>query len=773
MEENLVIVESPAKAKTIEKILGKEYLVKSSYGHIRDLSKKKLGVDIEDNFKPNYEIPSEKAKTVSELKKLAKSAKLVWLASDEDREGEAISWHLFETLGLTQEKTRRIAFHEITKDAILNAMKNHRDIDINLVNAQQARRILDRLVGFELSPLLWKKIKPSLSAGRVQSVAVRLIVEKEREVNKFKLSSSYKISGFFRILDKNNKYEFKAEIQKNFPDKKDAFAFLERCKNASFTISDIQVKPSKKSPPPPFTTSTLQQEASRKLGFSVLQTMTLAQKLYEAGFITYMRTDSVHLSDIALSSAKKEIEEKFGKNYSKTKQFQTKTKGAQEAHEAIRPTYFSNPTVQASSNEKKLYELIWKRAIASQMSEATLEKTVASINISTAKEPFVATGEVIKFDGFLKIYRESDDDESETQSATLLPPLQINQELTLIKITAEEKFNHHPPRFTEASLVKKLEELGIGRPSTYAPTISTIQQRGYVIKEDKPSKSREISILELKNDIVTESKKTEQYGYEKSKLYPTDTGIIVNDFLLENFSDILDFNFTASVEKEFDEIAEGKKEWSSMLRVFYKTFHKKIENSALNKEQKKSSTERLLGNDPASGKPVYVKFGRYGPVIQIGETAGTDKPRYSGLKKNQLIETITLQEALELFSLPRKVGIYNNLEIVSNTGRFGPYILCNGKFYSLKKSKEDPYTITLEKSIEIINESQEGTANNPLRDFPDDEKLKILKGRYGAYIKYDANNIRIPTGVDWKTFSYKECMEIVNAGLEKKKNKKT
>ena len=772
MEENLVIVESPAKAKTIEKFLGKGYTVKSSFGHIRDLSKKKLGVDLDDNFKPNYEIPADKSKTVAELKKLAKSAKFVWLASDEDREGEAISWHLFEVLGLKEEKSKRIVFHEITKEAIQNAIANPRGIDYNLVYAQQARRILDRLVGFELSPLLWKKIRPSLSAGRVQSVAVRLIVEREREIFAFKAVSTYKVSGIFQGIDSKGKsFELKADIQKGFTTKKEAVAFLEKCKKSTFSISDIQVKPGTKSPSPPFTTSTLQQEASRKLGFSVSQTMTLAQKLYEAGFITYMRTDSVHLSDLAIAASKKEIDSQYGKQYSKTRQFQTKAKGAQEAHEAIRPTYFSNPTVSAGNNEKRLYELIWKRAIASQMSEAKLEKTIVTIKPSDADETFIATGEVLLFDGFLKVYMESTDDESEDQDSGLLPPMKKGQKLDASKITADEKFNHHPPRFTEASLVKKLEELGIGRPSTYAPTISTIQNRGYVIKEDREGKVREVEVITLEKSKISEVKKSEQYDFEKSKLYPTDTGMVVNDYLIENFADILDFHFTASVEKQFDEIAEGKKEWSKMIKAFYKPFHKKIEESSSQKGGQKSIGERNLGLDPETGKPVFVKFGKYGPLVQLGENSEDEKPRYTSLKKNQHLETITLEEALELFTLPRKLGPYNDKEVVVNIGRFGPYALYDSKFYSLKKGVDDPYTVTLDRCIEIIQEKLAQVQAGALREFTEDSDLKILKGRYGAYIKYKENNIRIPAKSEWEKFTYAECMEIVKLGIEKKSKK--
>ena len=767
MEENLVIVESPAKAKTIEKFLGEGYIVKSSFGHIRDLSKKKLGVEIEDNFKPNYEIPEDKLKTVAELKKFSKKVKTVWLASDEDREGEAIAWHLFETLELKKTSTKRIVFHEITKEAIQNAIKNPRGIDYNLVNAQQARRILDRLVGFELSPLLWKKIRPSLSAGRVQSVAVRLIVEREREIFTFKPVSQYKISGIFIITDKNGKkYEVKADIQKGFTTKKEAIDFLEKCKKSTFTILDISIKPSTKSPAPPFTTSTLQQEASRKLGFSVLQTMTLAQKLYEAGHITYMRTDSVHLSDLAIATSKKEIDEKYGKQYSKTRQFQTKSKGAQEAHEAIRPTYFSNNTVSASANEKRLYELIWKRVIASQMSDAAIEKTIVTISISNALEQFNITGEVIKFDGFLKVYMESTDDDAEEQGVSLLPPMQKNQKMEMKNISADEKFSHHPARYSEASLVRKMEELGIGRPSTYAPTIYTIIKREYVVKEDRAGKERQVISITLTNNTIKESSKSENYGYEKSKLFPTEIGMVVNDYLVENFSNIIDFNFTASVELEFDEIAEGKTEWVRMLKKFYEKFHSKIDESSKKIEKKKS--ERLLGKDPKTGKPVYVKFGKFGPFVQMGEKTENEKPKYASLKKSQYLETIKLEEALELFILPRKLGLYKDKEIVANIGRFGPYTMHDGKFYSLKKGIDDPYTIVLDRAIELIIEKQNQVANSCLKAFKEDVNLKIVKGRYGAYIKFNDLNYRIPPNTDWNTLTYKDVDEIIKQSPEKK-----
>ncbi len=659
MINNLVIVESPAKAKTIEKFLGKDFTVRSSMGHIRDLSKEGLGIDINNNFKPKYIVPADKKKTVAELKDSVKQAKTVWLASDEDREGEAIAWHLSEELKLNKDQTRRIVFHEITKEAILHAIEHHRKIDQNLVNAQQARRILDRLVGFEISPILWRKVKPQLSAGRVQSVAVRLIVDREREIIHFKSTSSYRISAVFEIHDKGGKVHLlKAELDERMPDHKKALEFINHCRNATYTISDIVKKPAKKSPSPPFTTSTLQQEASRKLGFSVSQTMTVAQRLYEAGLITYMRTDSVNLSNTALTAAEEVINREYGKEYLNIRNYKTKSKGAQEAHEAIRPAYLNKASIDGNNTEKRLYELIWKRTVASQMSDARLEKTTVSISVTGKKEKFIAEGEVMKFDGFLKVYLESTDDESEEKDEILLPPLEIGLKLPYVSIQGTEKFTHYPPRYTEASLVKKLEELGIGRPSTYAPTISTIQQRGYVIKEERPGKERKYNIIILEKENVKESVSTEITGAEKGKLFPDNIGMVVNDFLVSQFSEILDFNFTASVEKEFDEIADGKANWTDMIGRFYKPFHEKVEASLARKDVVKP--ERLLGNDPATGKPVYTRMARFGAVAQIGETTGEEKPRYAQLRKGQNIESLTLDEALSLFKLPRKIGEFEN-----------------------------------------------------------------------------------------------------------------
>jgi len=764
MEENLVIVESPAKAKTIEKFLGKDFLVKSSFGHIRDLSKKN-GINIENNFEPQYEISADKKKIVAELKKISQNVKTVWLASDEDREGEAIAWHLFEALKLKKESTKRIAFHEITKEAILNAIENPRGIDYDLVLAQQARRILDRLVGFELSPVLWKKVRPALSAGRVQSVAVRLIVEREREITSFISSSYYKVVALFILNQgKNNSIEFKAELQNNFNTKEEAVKFLEKCINAEYTVTDLVTKPSTKSPAPPFTTSTLQQEASRKLGFSVSQTMTIAQKLYEAGKITYMRTDSVTLSKSALSSTKAEIISEFGEKYSKTRNFITKSKGAQEAHEAIRPTYINNHTISGSSNEQRLYDLIWKRTIASQMSEAKIEKTSATVSISTNKEIFVATGEVLKFDGFLRIYNESSDDDSEDKSKNTLPNLKINDKLLINNITATEKFTHHPPRYAEASLVRKLEELGIGRPSTYAPIISTIQNRGYVIKEDKIGINRKFNTITLSDNLIKAENKTEITGAEKAKLVPTDIGIIVNDFLVEHFDNILDYNFTANVEKEFDEIAIGKLKWNKMIESFYIPFHQKIDNTIENSERNKG--ERLLGNDPVSGEPVSVKIGKYGPIVQLGETTTEKKPKFASLMKGQRIDTISLEQALDLFKLPRNIGLFENEEVVVSIGKFGPYIRHNSKFYSLKK-EYDPLTIELKNAIEIIKEKRQKDISNILKTFDDNPEIKILNGRWGPYIYNNKQNFKIPKNMKIEEISVEECLKIIE---EYKKN---
>lgn len=771
MINNLVIVESPAKAKTIEKFLGKDFKVKSSMGHIRDLSKEDLGIDIKNNFKPRYIVPADKKKTVAELKELVKKAKTVWLASDEDREGEAIAWHLFDELKLKREHTKRIVFHEITQEAILHAIDHYRGINYSLVNAQQARRVLDRLVGFEISPILWRKVKPALSAGRVQSVAVRLIVEREREIIAFTSTSSYRVTAVFEVHDRNNKvHQLKAELDERFHDKSKAFEFIEKCRKATFTIADVVTKPGKKSPSPPFTTSTLQQEASRKLGFSVSQTMTIAQRLYEAGLITYMRTDSVNLSNTALSAAEEIITREFGKDFVHIKNFKTKSKGAQEAHEAIRPTYMSNAVVEGNASEKKLYELIWKRTIASQMSDARLEKTTVTISISGRKEKFIAEGEVLKFEGFLKVYLESPDDDSEETGEVMLPPLEKGIVLPYITITATEKFSHYPPRYTEASLVKKLEELGIGRPSTYAPTISTIQQRGYVIKEERPGKERRFNILVLGEGKVTETVSTELTGAEKGKLFPDNIGMLVNDYLVEHFTEIMDYNFTASVEKEFDEIADGKANWSEMIRKFYNSFHKKVEATLAQKEVTKA--ERLLGKDPDTGKPVYARMARFGAVAQIGETNGNEKPRYAQLRKGQNIESITLEEALELFKLPRNLGVFEGSEVQVSTGRFGPYVLHMSKFYSLHKGIDDPYTIELGRAVELIQAKREKDKNKVISLFPEDKELSVLNGRWGPYISYRKENYKIPRGSDPRSLSHADCMKIIAASPARKKKTK-
>jgi len=770
MINNLVIVESPAKARTIEKFLGKDFQVKSSMGHIRDLSKEGLGIDIKNNFKPKYIVPPDKKKTVAELKELVKKAKMVWLASDEDREGEAIAWHLFEELKLNRENSKRIVFHEITKEAILHAIEHYRGIDQNLVNAQQARRVLDRLVGFEISPILWRKVKPSLSAGRVQSVAVRLIVDREREIINFKSISSYRVSAVFEVRDKNNKVHLlKAELDSRFSNKSGAVSFIEKCRNATFTVSDVIKKPAKKSPSPPFTTSTLQQEASRKLGFSVSQTMTVAQHLYEAGLITYMRTDSVNLSNTALKSAEEIIIREFGKEYVNIKNFKTRTKGAQEAHEAIRPTYPGNLSAGSDNSEKRLYELIWKRTIASQMSDARLEKTTATIQVSGQKEKFIAEGEVLKFDGFLKVYMESSDDESEEQNGGMLPPIEAGMKLPYVTVTATERFTHYPPRYTEASLVKKLEELGIGRPSTYAPTISTIQQRGYVIREERPGKERKFSVITLEDGSIREQVNTEITGAEKGKLFPDNIGMVVNDFLVDHFAEILNYNFTASVEKEFDEIADGNMNWNDMIRRFYSSFHPKVEETLSKKENVKP--ERFLGNDPESGKPVFARMARFGAVTQIGETNGTEKPRYAQLRKGQNIESITLEEALGLFKLPRLLGTFEDSDVTVSTGRFGPYALHKSKFYSLRKG-DDPYTIDFDRVMEIIREKREKDSNKLITEFSEDKDLKVLNGRWGPYISYKKENYKIPRGVDPKSLDFADCRKIITDALPKTKKKK-
>jgi len=773
MQDNLVIVESPAKAKTIEKFLGKDFMVTSSMGHIRDLEKKDAGIDLENNYIPKYIVSPDKKKIVTELKKLAKEAKQVWIASDEDREGEAIAWHLQEVLKLKPEKTKRIVFHEITKDAILKAVENPRPIDINLVNAQQARRVLDRLVGFEVSPVLWKKVKPSLSAGRVQSVAVRLIVEREREIINFESTSSFRVTAIFMVPDdKGNTVELKAELNRRFDTKEEAQKFLEKCQTAEFRIGDIQKKPSKRTPAAPFTTSTLQQEASRKLGFSVSQTMSVAQRLYESGKITYMRTDSVNLSDLAINTSKTTIINTHGEKYHKFRQYTTKSKGAQEAHEAIRPTYMDQDEVSGSAQEKRLYELIWKRTIASQMADAELERTTVSIRISNTGEVFQATGEVIKFDGFLRVYLESTDNEDDgSDTKSLLPQVKTNQVLRANLIEATERFTQKPPRYTEASLVKKLEEQGIGRPSTYAPTITTIQNRGYVVKEDRPGVEREYIQLTLKNRKLAEKTKIETTGAEKSKLFPTDIGMVVNDFLIKYFDQIMDYSFTANVEVEFDEIADGKRVWNDVIDEFYKPFHQNIENAL--EVSERTNGERYLGDDPKTGFPVSVKIGRYGPLAQLGETTEEgEKPQFASLRSGQILETITLEEALDLFKLPRDLGEYENKKVTVAIGRFGPYVRHDSKFVSLEKNVDDPYSIELPRAIELIEAKREKDRNALIKTFDEEPELRILNGRWGPYISYKKKNYKIAKGTDATKLSLEECMKIVEAGPVPKKGRK-
>ncbi len=773
-EGNLVIVESPAKAKTIEKFLGDDFVVKSSYGHIRDLSKSDFGVDLNNGYQPDYIVSSDKKEVVKELKGLAKKSQVVWLASDEDREGEAIAWHLYEVLGLKPENTRRIVFHEITKEAIQHAVKNPRAIDFNLVNAQQARRILDRLVGFELSPVLWRKVKPSLSAGRVQSVSVRLLVDREREIFAFKPTSSYRVTALFEVKDANGKVtELKSELNKRFNTLEETTAFVEKCADANFKVAKVEKKPVKKSPAAPFTTSTLQQEASRKLGYSVSQTMSVAQKLYEAGKITYMRTDSVNLSDLALNMASTMITEKLGgEAYVKIRKYKTKAKGAQEAHEAIRPTYLDKETVSGSNQEKKLYELIWKRTIASQMSDAQLEKTVIHIDAGSTGEKFLATGEIIKFDGFLKVYIESTDSENENEDdqGVLLPPMNEGDVLDMLNVEARQRWSLKPPRFTEASLVRKLEELGIGRPSTYAPTISTIQNRGYVEKEDRDGVEREYKhVLLKKGSNVVVSDKKEISGAERSKLFPTDIGMVVNDFLVKYFENIVSFDFTAKVEKEFDEIALGKIEWDKSIDEFYKPFHKKVEETIETSE--KSTGERILGNDPATGKQISVRIGRFGPLAQIGvssEDEEAEKPRFASLRKGQHIETITIEEALDLFKLPRTLGEYENKVVVIGIGRFGPYIRHDGKFVSLKKGEDDPFEIDLETSIIRIEDKREEDRKKLIRAFEEEADLQILNGRWGPFIKYQKKNYKIPKDKVAEDLSYDDCKVLIEAEDKKK-----
>ena len=782
MQDNLVIVESPAKAKTIEKFLGADFKVMSSYGHIRDLKKKELSIDM-DTMQPAYVIPKEKEKLVSELKASAKKAKKIWLASDEDREGEAISWHLCEVLGLDEKKTSRIVFHEITKPAILAAIENPRHLDMNLVNAQQARRMLDRLVGFKLSPVLWRKVKPALSAGRVQSVAVRLIVEREREIQQFKSEPYYRVNAIFGLTRQDgSQVEVKAELDKRFTNHDEAVAFLELCRNAEFSVEAIQKKPLKRSPAPPFTTSTLQQEAARKLGFSVSQTMMVAQHLYENGLITYMRTDSVNLSNLAIGTAKEEITKLYGEEYSQPHNFHTHSKGAQEAHEAIRPTYISNTTIDGTAQEKRLYDLIWKRTVASQMADAQIEKTTVTIRIS-ADDPtlahFVANGEVVTFDGFLKVYRESTDDDDNNMNTNAadadnnfshhLPVMAVNDVLSRREITSTERFSQGPSRYTEASLVHKMEELGIGRPSTYAPTISTIQQREYVQKGDRKGEERSYTIDTLRGIQITKKTKVEVTGNEKGKLLPTDIGIVVNDFLIENFPDIMDYNFTARVEQQFDQIAEGKEPWTDMMRNFDSRFEPDVEK-VINARSEHKAGERQLGNDPKTGRPVFVKIGRFGPVVQIGAADDEQKPQFAQLPTDKRMDEITLDEALELFKLPRTVGQFEGSDVVIGAGRFGPYILHNKKYTSLPKT-EDPMTVTLDTAIKLIEEKRLQEAQRHIKQFEEDAKLEILNGRYGPYIAYDGKNYRIPKAQHDKAaqLSYEQCMEIVNATPVKKK----
>lgn len=776
MQKNLVIVESPAKAKTIEKFLGKDYKVMSSYGHIRDLKKKDLGVDLAHNYKPLYEIPADKKKLVSELKSAAKDADVVWLASDEDREGEAISWHLYEALDLKDKNSKRIAFHEITKNAILHAIENPREIDKNLVDAQQARRVLDRIVGFEVSPVLWKKVKPSLSAGRVQSVAVRLIVEREREIQDFKTEAAYRIQAVFVKEENGTKYELKAELNKRLKTKEEAIKLLEQLKNESlYEINDIETKPAKKSPAAPFTTSTLQQEAARKLGFSVSQTMSVAQKLYESGRITYMRTDSVNLSSLAINTSKAEIENVYGKEYSKVRQFSTKAKGAQEAHEAIRPTYMSETHITGSSQEQRLYDLIWKRTIASQMADAELERTTVTIDIPAENDlKFVSTGEVLKFDGFLRVYLEDTDDEpSDKDEESLLPPLHLHEKLELRETTATERFTQRPPRYTEASLVRKLEELGIGRPSTYAPTISTIQNREYVEKSNIEGIERTYNVIQLKKGKITDSTKTEITGADKNKLKPTDIGMVVNDFLTASFPSILDYNFTARVEKQFDNIAEGQEEWTHLIDTFYKSFHPVVDE-VMNSHTDHKIGERILGTDPKTGKQISVKIGRFGPMVQIGTQDDEEKPTFASLQKNQSLATITLDEALKLFDLPRIVGEYEGKDMQVAIGRFGPYIRHDGKFISLPKGL-DPYTVTEEESVQLIEEKRRKDNEKTINTFGQgDEEVLVLNGRYGPYITYQKGNYKIPKGTDAATLTEEQCRDIIkNTESTSSKSKRT
>ncbi|MDZ4750345.1 MAG: type I DNA topoisomerase [Flavobacteriales bacterium] len=755
MTKNLVIVESPAKAKTIEGYLGKDFTVRSSYGHVRDLPNSGLAIDIENGFKPDYVVSEDKQKVVDELKNLAKTAEIVWLATDEDREGEAISWHLLNALELEIDKTRRIVFSEITKKAILSAIEKPRKLDIDLVNAQQARRILDRLVGFELSPVLWKKVRPSLSAGRVQSVAVRIVVEREREIEAFSSSYFFNIRGLFDLGNAT----LKADLQKKLKSQQEAEDFIVKCVNADFSIVNIETKPSKKSPSAPFTTSTLQQEAGRKLGFSVAQTMVLAQRLYESGKITYMRTDSVNLSDFAIDACRNEINASYGEKYAFARKFTTKSKGAQEAHEAIRPTEMVNHEVAGERNEQRLYDLIWKRTIASQMADAELEKTTASVGISTTDEVLQAKGEVIRFDGFLKVYMEGSDEESDEDTSGMLPPLSVGQKLVLDQISGTQRFSQKPPRYTEASLVKRLEELGIGRPSTYAPTISTVQQREYVVKKDLEGTERKFITITLKNGQITKETKTENTGAEKSKLFPTDIGKVVTDFLVDQFPNVLDYSFTAKVEEEFDDIAAGKLEWQNMLKGFYTPFHANVEDTLAN--SKRATGERELGTDPTSGKPIFAKIGRFGPMIQIGIGEDEEK-KFAALRPNQSIGTITLEDALELFKLPRTLGVWNEKNVVVGIGRFGPYVKYDNIFASLRKNEgDDPMEINLERAIKLVQDKLDGISANELRRFDEAPEIRILKGKWGPYIKSGDDNYKLPKGLDPTTITLEEIRKTM------------
>ncbi len=771
MQENLVIVESPAKAKTIEKFLGKEYKVMSSYGHIRDLKRKELSIDM-NTMEPCYEIPEEKQKLVGELRNQASKAGKIWLASDEDREGEAISWHLCEVLGLDESRTNRIVFHEITKPAILEAIKMPRTIDLNLVNAQQARRVLDRLVGFNLSPVLWRKVKPSLSAGRVQSVAVRLIVEREREIHHFKSEPFYRINAIFTLTDKEGTLkEIKTELNVRFGTREEATAFLEKCKKATFTVGNVTKKPLRRSPAPPFTTSTLQQEAARKLGFTVGQTMMVAQHLYENGYITYMRTDSVNLSSLCRNAGKEEIVKLYGESYSKPRTYHTKAKGAQEAHEAIRPTYMDNPQIEGTQQERRLYELIWKRTLACQMDDARIEKTTAEIFISGTDEIFVANGEVVTFDGFLKVYKESTDDDQESRDGMTnqLPAMKKGDVLQMDEMTATERYSMCPARYTEASLVHKLEELGIGRPSTYAPTIQTIQQREYVVKGDQKGEERTYTIDVLKGDKITMKTKKELVGSEKGKLLPTDIGMVVNDFLTEHFKEIMDYNFTAKVEQQFDKIAEGKKEWTSVIRNFYKDFEPAVKET-LNRRSEHKAGDKLLGTDPQTGKPVFAKIGKYGSVVQIGTADDQEKPRFAQIPNGLSMETMTLEDALELFKLPRTVGEYEGKDVVIGIGRFGPYVLHDKKYVSLPK-EEDPMRVTLQTAVGLIVQKRFQEKKRHLKQFEENADLEILDGRYGPYIAFEGKNYRLPKKLHDRidTITYQQCMEIIEATPVKKK----